>query len=161
MAWLAALQYNGPTALILSRQNLPDLPGTEVPFAQGLGKGAYILKREKGQAHFTLFATGSEVSLALEVAAALEKRGKSARVVSMPCWELFEKQSEDYIESIVGGDIGTRVSIEAATSFGWAKWVGRDGISISMERFGESAPASDLASEFGFTVDAILDRLLS
>jgi transketolase len=161
MAWLAALQYKGPTALILCRQNLPDLPGTEVPFKEGLGRGAYILKREKGTAHFTLFATGSEVSLAMDVATALEKRGKSARVVSMPCWELFEKQSEAYIQSVAGGQIGKRVSIEAATSFGWSKWVGPEGISISMERFGESAPASDLAAEFGFNVDAILDRLLS
>lgn len=161
MAWLAALQYKGPTALILSRQNLPDLQGTDVPFAQGVGKGAYIVKKETGLPQFTLFATGSEVSLAIDVAAALEKRGKSARVVSMPCWEIFEKQSDDYKASIVGGNIGKRVSIEAATSFGWAKWIGHDGIAISIDRFGESAPASDLAAEFGFNVDAILDRLLS
>lgn len=161
MAWLAALRYKGPTALVLSRQNLPELEGTDVSFDDGVGKGAYIVKKEKGKPQFTLFATGSEVSLAVEVAAALEKRDKSVRVVSMPCWELFEKQNDAYRESVVGGDLGKRVSIEAATSFGWAKWIGPEGISICMDTFGESAPAGDLALEFGFNVDAILDRLLS
>ncbi len=161
MAWIAALRYKGPTAIVLSRQNLPDIPGTDLSFDQGMGRGAYIIKREKGVAQFTLFATGSELSLAMDVANALEKRGKSVRVVSMPCWELFEKQDEGYKASIVDGDLGKRVSIEAAVSFGWTKWIGRGGISISMEGYGESAPASDLAFEFGFNVDAILDRLLA
>ncbi len=161
MAWVAALRYKGPTAIVLCRQNLPENAGTNVPYDQGVGRGAYIVKREVGPPTFTLFATGSELFLAMDVAAALEKRGKSVRVVSMPCWEIFEKQSEDYKASIVEGDIGTRVSIEAACSFGWSKWIGRKGISISVESFGESAPASDLALEFGFNVDAILDRLLS
>jgi transketolase len=160
MAWLAALHYEGPTALILSRQNIPSLPGTDVPFAQGVGRGAYIVRNEKARPQFTLFATGSEVGLALYVADALEKRGKAVRVVSMPSWELFEKQDPTYIASIVDGEIGIRVSIEAATSFGWAKWIGREGIAISMEQFGASAPAGDLAQEFGFNVDSILDRLL-
>ncbi len=160
MAWLAALRYKGPTAIVLSRQNLPDLPGADVSYEQGMGKGAYIVKKETGKPQFTLFATGSEVSLAIEVAAVLEKRGKAVRVVSMPCWEIFEEQSEAYIESIVGGDLGKRVSIEAAVSFGWTKWIGREGISISMETYGESAPAGDLAVEFGFNVEAILDRIL-
>ena len=105
-------------------------------------------------------ATGSEVSLALDVAAALEKIGKSVRVISMPCWELFEQQSDEYKDSLLGGDIGQRVSIESGVSFGWSKWIGFDGIAISIETFGESAPQSDLAAEFGFTVDSILDRLL-
>jgi transketolase len=161
MAWIAALRYHGPTAIILSRQNLPELSATNVPYDQGMGKGAYILKKEATKPHFSLFATGSEVSLAMDVAAALEKLGKVVRVVSMPCWQLFEAQSEEYKASIVGGDIGKRVSIEAATSFGWHKWIGMDGIAISMETFGASAPAGDLAPEFGFTVDSILDRLLS
>lgn len=161
MAWIAALRYRGPTAIILSRQALPDLPGTNIPYDQGMGKGAYILKKENGQASFTLMATGSEVSLALDVAAALEKRGKAVRVISMPCWQLFEAQSDDYKKAVLGGNIGKRVSIEAAVSFGWSKWIGPEGISISMETFGESAPQSDLAAEFGFTVDSILGRLLS
>lgn len=161
MGWIAALRYQGPTALILSRQSLPELAATNVSYDQGVGKGAYIVKKETKPPQFTLFSTGSEVHLALDVATALEKQGKSVRVVSMPCWEIFEKQSEEYKNSVVGGNLGKRVSIEAAVSFGWQKWIGMDGISISMETFGESAPHTDLAAEFGFTVDSILDRLLT
>jgi transketolase len=160
MAWIAALRYRGPTALVLSRQNLPELVGCNVPYDQGVGKGAYIVKKETAKPDFTLMATGSEVSLAVDVASALEKLGKAVRVISMPCWELFEEQSDEYKRDIVGGNLGRRVSIEAAVSFGWAKWIGPEGISISIETFGESAPISDLAAEFGFTVDSILDRLL-
>ncbi|MBS0648572.1 MAG: transketolase [Verrucomicrobia bacterium] len=159
MAWLAALKYPGPTALILSRQSLPDVPGTHVSYAEGMGRGAYIIRKEKKQPDFTLFATGSEVALAIDVATALEKQGKSVRVVSMPCWELFWKQDEAYRESVVGGNLGKRVSIEAGVSFGWHQWIGHEGIAISMETFGESAPQAELASEFGFTVDAILAKL--
>ena len=161
MAWLAALKYEGPTALVLSRQSLPDVIGTHVSYAQGMERGAYIIKKEKKQPDFTLFATGSEVSLAVDVATALEKQGKSVRVVSMPCWELFWKQDEAYKESVVGGNLGKRVSIEAGVSFGWHQWIGHDGLAISIETFGESAPQADLAAEFGFTVDAILAKLLS
>jgi len=161
MAWLAALRYRGPTALVLSRQNLPELAGCNVPYDEGMGRGAYIVKRESAKPDFTLMATGSEVSLALDVAVSLEKIGKAVRVVSMPCWELFEEQSDDYKRSVVGGDIGRRVSIESGVSFGWAKWIGPEGVPISIETYGESAPQSDLAAEFGFTVDAIMGRLLS
>ncbi|MBY0530105.1 MAG: transketolase [Rhabdochlamydiaceae bacterium] len=161
MAWLAALRYRGPTAIILSRQNLPELSYCNVSYEQGMGKGAYLLKKEEKKIDFTLIATGSEVSLAIDVAAALEKIGKGVRVISMPCWELFEEQSDAYKHSLLGGDIGRRVSIEAGVSFGWAKWIGLDGIAISIETFGESAPQSDLAAEFGFNVDSILDRLLA
>lgn len=160
MAWLAALRYRGPTALILSRQNLPDLEGTAVAYDQGMGKGAYIVKRESSAAKFVLLATGSEVSLAIDVAAALEKLGSAARVVSMPCWEIFEEQTPEYQRSVLDAGGARYVSIEAGVSFGWAKWVGRQGICISIDSFGESAPQSDLAAEFGFTVDAILHRLL-
>jgi transketolase len=162
MAWLAALRYRGPTALVLARQATPDVKGTDRPFEEGMGRGAYIVKKEeKTSIDFTLMATGSELSLALDVANALEKTGKSVRVISMPCVYIFEHQDRRYQDSIMGGDLGVRVSIEAATSFGWHKWIGRDGIAISIERFGESAPASDLAQDFGFTVESILDRLLS
>lgn len=161
MAWLAALRYRGPTALVLSRQALPDIAGCAVAYDKGMGRGAYIVKKEESKPDFTLMATGSELSLAMDVAGALAKRGKAVRVISMPCWELFEKQSDEYQFNVLGGELGRRVSIEAGVSFGWSKWIGRDGISISIESFGESAPQSDLANEFGFTVDAILDRLLS
>jgi transketolase len=158
-SWLAALRYRGPTALILSRQNLPELAGCQVPYEEGMGRGAYIVKKEGAPLAFTLIATGSEVSLALDVAVALEKVGKGTRVVSLPCWELFEEQEVAYQKSVLGTE-GRRVSIESGVSFGWAKWVGDQGLSISIDTFGESAPQSDLAAEFGFTVDAILDRLL-
>lgn len=160
MAWIAALRYKGPTAIVLSRQNLPDLSATNVPFEKGMGRGAYVIKKEKGRPDFTLFATGSEVSLALETAESLEKLGKQVRVVSMPCWALFEKQPDDYKRSVVEGELGVRVSIEAATDFGWHKYIGRHGIAICMEGFGHSAPAADLAQNFGFTADAIVERLL-
>jgi len=160
MAWLAALRYKGPTAIALSRQALPELLCTNLPYDEGMGRGAYIVKKESGKAHYTLFATGSELSLALDVAAALEKIGKSTRVVSMPCWELFEKQEPAYQNEVLGGDIGKRVSIEAGVSMGWHQWIGREGIAISIETFGDSAPQSDLVQEFGLNVDAILQRLL-
>ncbi|PJD94367.1 MAG: transketolase [Parachlamydia sp.] len=160
MAWIAALNYQGPTALVLSRQNLPTLAVTNVPYAEGVGRGAYIIKKETSVPNFMLVATGSEVSLALDVAKELEKIGKSVRVISMPSWEIFEKQSPEYKESIFGGDLGQRVSIEAGVEQGWHKYIGRSGIAICMEGYGASAPASALATEFGFTVDAILEQIL-
>lgn len=161
MAWLAALRYKGPTAFVFSRQNLPTLETTKVPYAEGMGRGAYILKEATGRPDFTLMATGSEVSLALEVCTALEKLGKSVRVISMPCWEIFEKQPNDYREKIFGGNLGKRVAIEAAASFGWHKYIGMDGIAICIDTFGASAPQKILAEKFGFTVDTILERILS
>lgn len=160
MAWLAALKYQGPTALALSRQNLPDVPGTNVPYSEGLGRGGYIVKKETRAPDYTFFATGSELHLAMDTATELEKRGKSVRVVSMPCFALFDKQSDGYKASVIGGSIGRRVAIEAGVSFGWHKYIGLDGIAICQDTFGASAPASALAKEFGFTVDSILERLL-
>jgi len=161
MAWIAALQYRGPTAIILSRQHLPDLEETNVPYKEGMARGGYIVCQSEGELDFTIFSTGSELHLAVEAAKRLEKIDKRARVVSMPCWQLFEKQSEEYKKSVLGGEIGTRVSIEAAVDFGWHKYIGSDGVSIGVETFGASAPAEDLAQEFGFTVDAIIERLIA
>ncbi|NRA90160.1 MAG: transketolase [Simkaniaceae bacterium] len=160
-AWLSALNYPYPTAIVLTRQNLPTLDETNRPFKDGAGRGGYILKKEKGKCDFTLFATGSEVSLAMDVAAALEKQGKHVRVISLPCWELFDLQDKEYQESVIGGDLGQRVSIEAGVSFGWHRFIGDDGIAIAIDEFGLSAHMSDIAKEFGFTVDDILNRLLS
>ena len=161
MAWMAALRYRGPSLLVLSRQTLSELEECNVSYEEGMSKGAYIIKKEQGKPEFTLIATGSEVSLALDVAIALEKVDKKVRVISMPCWQIFELQDDEYKKKVIGGDLGVRVSIEAGVSFGWSKWIGPEGISISIESFGESAPIGDLAAEFGFTVDAILNRLLS
>ncbi len=162
MCWLAALKYEGPSAIILTRQKLSNLPHTDVPYEEGVGKGAYIIvKEEGGKPDFTLFATGSEVALAVDVAKQMSKLGKKARVVSMPCWEIFEDQDDDYKESIIGGDLGKRVSVEAGVDQGWHKYIGLDGIAICMESFGASAPASVLKTEFGFTSDSILERILN
>ncbi|MBS0623718.1 MAG: transketolase [Verrucomicrobia bacterium] len=161
MSWLAALRYQGPSALLLSRQSITTLPATERPFAEGVGRGGYILKKEKTQKpDYCLFATGSEVSLAWNVAAELEKRGKSVRLVSMTCFGLFEEQDAQYRHSVIGGDLGQRVSIEAGVDLGWHKYIGLEGIAICLESFGLSAPASVLSQEFGFHVEAILERIL-
>lgn len=161
MAWLAALHYHYPTAILLSRQGLPTLEQTARPFSEGLGRGGYIVKKEAVKPDYTLFATGSELALALNVAEGLEHRGKDVRVVSMPCWEIFESQDEAYKASLIGGDLGIRVSLEAGVELGWHKYIGLDGIAISMDSFGASAPASMLAEEFGFTADRILERILT
>ena len=160
MAWLAALKFDGPTAIILSRQKVQEFEGTQVPFDQGMGRGAYIVKHEKVQADFTLVSTGSELPLAMDVATELEKRGKDVRVVSMPCWEIFEKQDQAYKDSVFGGDIGQRVAIEAGVEHGWHKYVGYDGITVTVDSFGASAPIDRLCEHFGFNVDAILEMLL-
>lgn len=161
MAWLAALNYKGPTALALSRQNLPDFAETKVPYADGVGRGGYIaVKEEGGKPDYTLIATGSEFALAMETAKELKAKGKRVRVVSMPCTEIFDAQPEDYRKSVLGGDIGKRVSIEAGVSQSWYKYIGLDGIPISIERFGASAPLKDLAKEYGFTVEDVLKKIL-
>lgn len=159
-AWVAALRYKGPTALVLSRQNLPDLTATNVPYSEGMARGAYVIKKESAPADFTLLATGSEVWLALDVAVELEKLGKSVRVISMPCWELFDQQGPEYKASLFGKNSGKRVSIEAGVSQGWHKYIGMDGIAICIDGYGASAPYRELAKEFGFTVESILDRIL-
>lgn len=160
MAWIAALRYEGPTALLLSRQSLPGLELTKRPYSEGVGRGAYILKKETRDPDYTLIATGSELHLALDVAAELEKLGKAVRVISMPCWELFEKQNFEYKEGVLGGNLGKRVSIEAGVEQGWHKYIGSSGIAICVDTFGASAPYSVLKSKFGFTVDSILEIIL-
>ncbi|NGX56298.1 MAG: Transketolase [Candidatus Anoxychlamydiales bacterium] len=160
MAWLASLNYKGPSALILSRQSLANLDVTNISYEKGLSKGAYIIKKENKKADFTIFASGSEVSLALEVAKSLTKMDKDVRVVSVPSFELFDKQPKEYKDSILKGDLGKKVSVEAACDCGREKFIGLDGISISVDSFGISAPIEDLKEVFGFTVDAILQRLI-
>lgn len=161
MAWLAALRYEGPTAIVLSRQNVRDIPETVLPYSEGLGRGAYIVHMEKRPADITLIATGSELPLATDVATALEHIGKSVRVISMPAWALFNEQSDSYKQRLLGPGTGLKVSIEAASEFGWHKYIGSDGLAISVEGFGASAPPRDLEREYGFTVETILDRILS
>lgn len=156
-AWSLALKKQGPTALILSRQSLPDLTTTSV---KDVEKGAYIVKKESTPTiDICIIATGSEVNLALKAAELLEQNGKSTRVISMPSMELFDAQSESYQETILPLNAKQYAAIEAQTSFGWHKYIGRKGICITVDTFGKSAPESDLRKEFGFTVDAIVKKL--
>jgi transketolase len=157
MSWLAALRYRGPSAILLSRQKLPAVPGTDRGYSEGVGRGAYVLKLESAKPDYTLIATGSELHLAYDVATELEKMGHHTRVVSMPCWELFEAQDREYRDSVLGGDLGKRVSIEAGVDQGWYKYAD---VTISQETYGASAPAADLEKEFGFTVESVLERIL-
>ena len=153
MAWIAALNHKGPSAIVLSRQPLPAI--SNHPFAQGLNKGAYIIKKETNEnVDYLLIATGSEVSLALEIA---EELGENTRVISMPSWELFAKQSQSYKQALLQGKV--KVSIEAACDQGWHKYIGSDGLAISLDSFGESGSPEDLAKHFGFTKSAIIEKI--
>lgn len=157
--WAAAVaQSNRPSILALSRQNLPALRLTDA--GENLSaKGAYVLSEADGTRQATLLATGSEVSLAMEAQAHLKADGVATAVVSMPCWELFEAQSDSYRADVLG--TAPRVSVEAGATFGWERYVGTDGVSIGMTSFGASAPAGDLYKHFGITVDAVCDAVKS
>ena len=149
-AWRIAIERGGPTALILSRQNLPVLAGTAG--TTGVDHGAYILRDCDGSPDVVLIGTGSEVQLCLAAADALAADGVSARVVSMPCWELFLEQDEEYRFSVLG-DEAPRVSVEAGTTFGWSLWAEAN---VGIDRFGASAPGSELMEMFGMNVDNVL-----
>jgi transketolase len=153
-AWkvmIAAAQ--GPWALILSRQKLPYLGDRNADVA----RGAYILTDTERTPDLILIATGSEVSLAMQAAKILADRGTQTRVVSMPCWELFEAQPQSYRDEILPPDVTARMSIEAAATFGWERWIGTRGFAFGIDHFGTSAPAADIAAEFGFTPEHIAD----
>ena len=122
-------------------------------------RGAYVVfETSAGAPRLILLATGSEVSLALEAGRRLAAAGEAVRVVSMPSWELFERQPEAYRDEVLPPGAGCRLAIEAAASFGWHRWVGLRGEVVAMEGFGASGPAAALAGHFGFTVEAILAR---
>lgn len=151
-AWIAALEHQGPSAIVLSRQPLPELPGSSL---DGALKGAYIIKQEATDIiNYLLLATGSEVQLALEVA---EELGPAARVVSMPSWELFEKQADEYKNTLLQGTI--KISIEAGIEQGWHKYIGTDGIAICISDFGECGSIEDLKEYFGYNKKKILNQI--
>lgn len=152
-AWWAALQSDVPVALILSRQNLPTLSGTDM---DAVAKGGYIVKAVQTP-EVVLFATGSELHLALAVANALSDL--QIQVVSMVSFEYFDTQPADYRNMVMAKEARLHVAIEAQSSFGWHKYVGRDGLCITMDSFGLSAPASDLAKEFGFDLETIVAKI--
>ena len=162
--WKAAIEWDGPAALALTRQNVPVLDRSVLASAGKAARGAYTLREAGGGGpDVILVATGSEVSLALGAAAVLEKDGTSVRVVSMPCWELFEKQDEAYRRDVLPRGV-PKVVIEAGIRQGWDRWVGNDAAFVTIDRFGASAPAEVLYEKFGITIEhtvAEAQRLLS
>jgi transketolase len=155
--WYAAMtRKNSPTALVLTRQNVPQFEATGVKAL----KGAYTLLDSGDKPEIILIASGSEVQLVYEAGKRLKERGVAVRVVSMPSWELFEEQDEAYKESILPKDVDKRLVVEAASSFGWHKYAGANGVIISLDHFGESAPGSQLFEKYGFTVENVLDKAL-
>lgn len=156
-AWKIALTSKStPTILVLSRQNLPVIAGTKEHADINVAKGAYVISKQKGNTPAgILLATGSEVNLAIEAQKLLLAENIDVSVVSMPSFDLFEAQSEAYKESVLPKAVTKRVSIEMATNFGWAQYVGDKGISLSIQTFGASAKGEKVISEFGFTADAV------
>lgn len=156
-AWYTALnRMEGPTGLVLTRQGLPLIDGT----GKGALKGAYILKKEMNNLDIILLASGSEVQLTLKAAKVLEEKGLGVRVVSMPSWELFEEQSQDYKEEVLPSHAIKRLAVEAGSSLGWHKYVGLEGNIIAMETFGASGPGGQLFEKFGFTVENIVAKAM-
>jgi len=152
-AWKVALEReDGPVGLALTRQKVPTLESTTV---EGVARGAYVVHDPEDTPELILIATGSEVSVAVEAAAQLDV---PTRVVSMPCWELFEQQPADYRDEVLPPDVKARLSIEAGVKLGWKQWVGDEGDSISIEHYGASAPGDVVLEKFGYTADNVAAR---
>jgi len=158
-AWKVALERKGgPVGLSLSRQKLPTLDRSDLGPASGVERGAYVLW-ESGEPDLILIASGSELALALEAGRKIAaENGTSVRVVSMPCWELFEAQPVEYRESVLPVDVRARLSIESGVTLGWKRWVGDRGDSLGIDRFGASAPGNEVLERLGFTVDNVVAK---
>ncbi len=156
-AWKIALEEKNPVALIFTRQNVPVLNPEKYPIKEGVKRGAYILDDSDGKPDLIIIATGSEVHLALKGKEHLEKDGIKVRVVSMPSWELFEEQPEDYKNSVLLPEV-PKLAIEAGVTTGWQKYVGESGYIIGIDRFGESAPGSVVMEKFGFNVENVVNK---
>jgi transketolase len=155
-AWKYALEHrDAPVAMLLTRQGVPVIDQNKHASASNLVRGAYILT-SRGKPDVILMATGSEVSIALEAAKLLDAEGVATQVVSMPCWELFEKQDEKYRSSVIPPEVKARIGIEAGIEMGWHKWLGDNGVFIGMKGFGASAPAKTLFKEFGITTENVV-----
>src|SRR5262249_48897760 len=159
-AWkvIAQLKHD-PVALVLSRQAMPTLDRSICAAASGGARGAYVLAGDDDP-DVILIASGSEVDLAVQAYERLDAEGVRARVVSMPSWALFERQSEEYRESVLPSSVTARVAIEQASTFGWERYVGREGAIVGMSTFGASAPLKQLQTKFGFTPDAVVAAAL-
>jgi transketolase len=155
-AWKFALEHrDGPVALLLTRQGLTVLDQDKYGSATNLSKGAYVLAGADNP-DVLLLASGSEIGIALEAAEKLAAEGITTRIVSMPCWELFEEQSKEYKDSVIPPETKARVGIEAGVELGWSKWLGEKGIFIGMSSFGASAPAKICFEKFGITVENVV-----
>lgn len=156
-SWRTAIENTtGPTILSLTRQGLPTLDRENLGSADGLRKGAYVLRDSDGAPELILIASGSEIPLALEAANQLTDEGISVRVVSMPSWDLFEAQPTAYQDEVLPPEVAKRIAIEAGVTLGWERYVGREGRIIGLDRFGASAPANTLFERFGFSVENIV-----
>ncbi len=154
-AWKVAMEITGPVVLVFTRQKVPVYPPEGV--MEGVARGAYIkAEADGGTPEVLLLSTGSEVSLAMQARDDLAKAGIKARVVSMPSWELFDKQDQAYRDRVLPPQIKARVSIEAASPMGWHKWVGDSGRVIGLDRFGASAPYEKIYQELGITAEAVV-----
>jgi transketolase len=154
-AWRFVIEYrDGPVAILLSRQNVPILATADAP---SVARGAYVIS-DVEDPRLILMASGSEVAVALEAQKALAVEGIGARVVSMPSWELFERQSKDYRDQVLLPQVSARLAVEAAVPLGWDRYVGPEGEIIGLNRFGASAPFKVLAEQFGFTAEAVAAR---
>jgi transketolase len=160
-AWKVAIQHKeGPVALLMTRQAIPVIDRTRFSPAEGLKRGAYVLADSpSGRAEVLILATGSEVQIALAAHQKLKEEGISARLVSMPSWELFEKQPEEYKDRVIPREILLRVSIEAGATLGWHKYIGAWGEAIGIDHFGASAPVKVLLEKFGFTPENMISRV--
>jgi transketolase len=153
-AWRIALEHrSGPTLMALSRQKLPVYAETA---GDGALRGGYVLRDCEGEPELILIGTGSELQLAVGAAEQLGQQGVRARVVSMPCFELFDEQDQAYRESVLPGGVRARVSVEAGITFGWQRYLGTDGVAVGIDRFGASAPGPEVMKHFGFTVDHVV-----
>jgi transketolase len=159
-AWKVALEREGgPVALSLSRQKIPTLDRSEVAAASGLERGAYVLWESGEAPDLILISTGAEVGLALQAGRKIAaENGTTVRVVSMPCWELFELQSAEYRDTVLPPDVKARLSIEPGVSLGWKQWVGDHGDVLGLDRFGASAPGSEVLERLGFNLDNVIAR---
>ena len=156
-AWKLAIESTeNPTALILTRQNVETMENSSV---EGVNKGAYIIGKEENKLDAIIIASGSEVNLAMKAKKVLFEKGIDVRVVSMPCQEIFDQQDEQYKESVLPNAMRKRLSVEMASSFGWHKYVGLDGITMSIDEFGKSAPAQDVIQSYGFTIDGVVKNI--
>ncbi len=157
-AWKLAVEPSSecPWVLVLTRQKLPFLGARDAH----VGRGAYVIADAQGTPDLILIATGSEVSLAIDAKKLLEEKGVRTRVVSMPCWELFEAQPQSYRDDVLPPQVTARMSIEAGATLGWSRWVGDRGITYGIDRFGASAPAAAIAKAYGFTPERVADVAL-